>query len=348
METVVQPPADAELQLLTQWGDPFERTRSRKAAALSVGAHIALIAILALMPPVLVPKPEEEPERHVTPIFLPLTPLTQKAPNKGKVTKEFNAAELEPRPRLPKPPGAPASAPPAAPLPPAPPPKQQAAAPPPVLPEAPKVEAPKQPQITAPPIVTPPPQPQIQAQETKPKSPFQEPTTPPPIVPTGRSPFGHDPVEDAIRSATHTPGGNLSLGDNGIFGPGGVGQSPLPGQIGAPGSQIELLTNDQGVDFRPYLARVLNEVRRHWLAILPDSVKLLGRRGTVAIQFAINRQGMVPKLVIVPGRSSGVDSLDRAAVAGISAAQPFPQLPSDFKGDQIVLQFNFAYNMPKK
>ena len=111
METVVQPPADAELQLLTHWGDPIERLRARQAAVLSVLAHLALIVVLVLLPAVLVERPEPEPERHVTPIFLPLTELTQKAPNKGKVSKEFNAAELEPRPRVPRPPGAPSSAP---------------------------------------------------------------------------------------------------------------------------------------------------------------------------------------------------------------------------------------------
>jgi outer membrane biosynthesis protein TonB len=45
---------------------------------------------------------------------------------------------------------------------------------------------------------------------------------------------------------------------------------------------------------------------------------------------------------------SGADALDRAAVAGISAWVPFPPLPSEFKGDRIVLQMNFAYNMPRQ
>ena len=35
----------------------------------------------------------------------------------------------------------------------------------------------------------------------------------------------------------------------------------------------------------------------------------------------------------------------RAAVAGISASNPFPPLPGDFKGNQVRLQFNFAYNL---
>ena len=78
---------------------------------------------------------------------------------------------------------------------------------------------------------------------------------------------------------------------------------------------------------------------------MPEAARL-GRRGKVGIQFAIARNGNVPKLVIVT--NSGTDALDRAAVAGISASNPFPPLPTEFKGDQIRLQFNFAYNMPSR
>jgi TonB family protein len=78
---------------------------------------------------------------------------------------------------------------------------------------------------------------------------------------------------------------------------------------------------------------------------MPESVKL-GRRGKVAIQFSISRDGGVPKLVIA--EASGAEALDRAAVAGISASVPFPPLPAEFKGDRIVLQMNFAYNMPRQ
>jgi TonB family protein len=356
METVVPPAADAELQLLTQWGDPIGRSRSRQAAILSVLAHVALIAVLMYLPEEITERPPEEPVRHVTPLVYPPTPLTQKAPNKGKVAKEFNAADLAPRPRIQSPPGAPA----APPLPPPPAPKQAAAVPPPPLPEAPKVDAaPKElPRAAVPPVVAPvvtppvtPPvtrPPQIQADENKPKSPFENPSTLPPTNPNARLPFGN-PVEDALNKMTHTPDGRLIVGDSGISGPGGLGPAvqQLPG-LGSPGSAVELLTDTQGVDFRPYLYRVLILVRQHWQAILPESVTRLGRRGTVAIQFAIDRQGGVPKLVIVPGRSSGSDALDHAAIAGISASLPFPPLPTGFKGDRIVLEFDFAYNMPKK
>jgi TonB family protein len=120
----------------------------------------------------------------------------------------------------------------------------------------------------------------------------------------------------------------------------GITAQPSPGRIG---SSLELLSDPEGVDFKPYLIKVLSAVRRNWFAVIPESAKF-GRRGKVLIQFSIDRDGNVPKLVIA--MPSGADALDRAAVAGISASNPFPPLPAEFRGNQIRLQFSFLYNMP--
>jgi TonB family protein len=50
---------------------------------------------------------------------------------------------------------------------------------------------------------------------------------------------------------------------------------------------------------------------------------------------------------LVIATSSGTEAFDRAAVAGVSASNPFPPLPADFKGDQIRLQLAFSYNAPR-
>jgi len=107
--------------------------------------------------------------------------------------------------------------------------------------------------------------------------------------------------------------------------------------------QMQLLSDPLGVDFKPYLLQVLARVRRNWLSIVPDSARM-GRRGLVLIQFSIDRSGGVPKLVIAS--PSGITAFDRAAVAGISASNPFPPLPAAYKGDQIRLQMAFSYNLP--
>jgi TonB family protein len=107
-------------------------------------------------------------------------------------------------------------------------------------------------------------------------------------------------------------------------------------------STVELLSDPKGVDFRPYLVQVLSAVRRNWRAVQPESARL-GRRGKVVILFSIDRAGAVPKLVIT--ERSGTEALDRAAIAGVSASEPFPPLPPEFTGAEIRLQLNFLYNM---
>jgi len=229
----------------------------------------------------------------------------------------------------------------AAPATPLPEPPKLASVPPPV-----KTEVPALPSPAAPP----PPPPQIQAQE-KPKVAFESPGEQARISSgRGQVPIpGNSPVADAIHQAIRGNGaGGVTIGDDTESGIGGHSGASvlLPGAPASQASNIQLLSNPLGVDFRPYLTQILAAVRRNWMNILPESVTKLGRRGKVAIQFSIARDGRVPKLVIAV--TSGADPLDRAAVAGISASVPFPPLPTEFKGDRIVLQFNFAYNMPRQ
>jgi TonB family protein len=151
-------------------------------------------------------------------------------------------------------------------------------------------------------------------------------------------------VEDAVRSAQPGGGGGIVVGDVGedLISITGANRVQTNGRVG---SNLQLLSDAQGVDFKPYLIQVLASVRRNWMAIIPESARM-GRRGRVLIQFIIDRQGAVPKLVIAD--PSGTEALDRAAVAGISASYPFPPLPRDYKGDQIRLQLAFSYNLSSK
>lgn len=346
METVAQPPADAELQLLTRWGDPAASARTRKAGVLSVLIHIAAIALILLLPKEIpkAPPQEQEPPHHITPLVEPLTEFTQKAPNKGKISKEFNATSMHPRPRVPAPAGPPVQPRTLTARVPVPPPPAPKAAPPPT--PQPKVEAPPKesaklnlpgpaatpPPLPAPPAAKAPPpvQPQIQAQE-KNQSPFESPAGPAPVVPPSQRRI---PIPD-IGAVIHG-------------GAGGGPAIPVPQPPMMDGSNVELptlLSDPLGVDFRPYLTRLLATVKRNWLAVWPESARS-GRRGKVGVQFAIAKDGSVTK--VVWAFQSGTDALDRAAVAAVSMSNPFPPLPLDFRGERIVLQLNFAYNMPKQ
>ena len=346
METVGQPPADAELHLLTDWGDADASARHKRALIGTVAVHVAVIAVLIAVPPILVEpeKPQETP--HIT-LLEPLTELTQKAPNKGPINKEFETRLESPRVAM----RAPAAPPPKpvsptprpAIIPQAPPPKT--AAPAPALPEPPKIDT----AIKEPPKADLPaiaqnalamPAPQIQPVE-KPKLSLDPVTPAAPSGPggTGRATNPNSAISDAIHDIARGQSSTSIIGDPGASesGFGGLTQRPMPG---TPLSNVQLLSDPGGVDFVPYLRALLQTVKRNWIAVMPQSVKL-GRRGKVVIQFRIAKNGTVTKAVYA--QNSGSDALDRAAIAGISASNPFQPLPSEFKGDSIVLQLNFVY-----
>jgi TonB family protein len=327
---------------LLDWHASDDSRRYWRAGIGTLVVHAGIFALVIALASLTGPAPKQGTQivpdfRQAVHLFLP-SDLTQKAPNKGKVAKEVNVEDLKPRPasleRLPPAPAVRAFKPPnpAPPGPPAP------AAP--RIAEPPKIETPLTAQ-NAPPALpamagTPkaPPPPQIQPVE-QPKLAFETPgqngasenkgerkLTPP-----------KDTVQDAIHAIERGGGGQGSIADE--------PERPLPGQTGMRPELPELLSDPMGVDFRPYLLQILSLVRKNWFAVIPESARL-GNRGVVELQFVIDRNGDVPKLVIAT--PSGSEALDKAAVAAISASVRFPPLPNQFKGQQIRLQFAFKYN----
>jgi TonB family protein len=154
------------------------------------------------------------------------------------------------------------------------------------------------------------------------------------------------PQFEDVTSATGQGGGGLPAGlPDGLRGAlGGPGVN-LDGTapVASSGTQLpQLLSDPQGVDFRPYLAQVLAAVRRYWLSILPRS----GHRGYVSVQFAIERDGTVGKVAFA--QSAGDPTLDRISIAAISGGAPFGPLPVQFRGTEIHVQMNFSYFQPRQ
>jgi TonB family protein len=219
--------------------------------------------------------------------------------------------------------------------------------------EPPKIELPAStPPVVAgivpspvPPVAAPPPPPPPE----KPKLAFESVGAPAPRTapnPNAQVPMPNNSVQQALRNPLPSGGGGGGI----VVGDIGTELNPVPGinqpeTAGRVGSNLQLLSDAKGVDFKPYLVQVLQSVRRNWMAIIPESARM-GRRGRVLIQFIIDKQGGVPKLVIA--EASGTEALDRAAVAGISASYPFPPLPANYQGDQIRLQLAFSYNIPNR
>src|SRR5437764_1948547 len=113
-----------------------------------------------------------------------------------------------------------------------------------------------------------------------------------------------------------------------------------------PKGELEVLSDTMGVDFGPYLQRVVYEVREHWYNLIPESAQApLMKKGKLTIDFAIMKDGRVQGLKIVAG--SGDIALDRPAYGSISGSDPFPPLPGEFKGQFLQLRFKFYYNPDK-
>jgi TonB family protein len=341
---------EPELNLLLEEDPADDWRRWRASAVASVLFHVVLtIALFTFQGAPYQPLP---PERvfvpHVTTLYIP-PELTQKAPNKVPLAKELTVESIAPRPVFKAPAPAPAAkqAEPVKAMPAPPTPPQQVAQTPPkqVMVEAPKIEAPasvqtaqlpKQGQLPPQPVAAP----KLQLQDVNPQP------TSGTGKPTGLIQMPNPGIQEAVRNLSRSGGamGSLSVGDLGADEGGSGAGLNLPSSAGRPHSSLELKSDPMGVDFRPYMLQVIAAVRRNWFAVYPEAARL-GQRGQVVLQFAVVKQGLVTKVVF--NGQSGAKALDQSAVAAISASNPLPPLPAEFKGDRIVLQMTFLYNMQR-
>jgi TonB family protein len=156
-------------------------------------------------------------------------------------------------------------------------------------------------------------------------------------------------IDEALHEALKAP--NSGGGRSGaITGPGprqsGTPGGGPPGQgSGSFGNGYEILTPTEGVDFSDYMHRMLENVRRNWYAVMPQSA-MLGERGRVLLRFKIMANGSVPNDDPAREMGSGKEPLDRAAVSAIRSSNPFEPLPSAFHGPYIEIRIMFLYNLP--
>jgi TonB family protein len=143
-------------------------------------------------------------------------------------------------------------------------------------------------------------------------------------------------IEQAARASLANRGGYG--GDNGDYGIG-------PGQASKALGQLDVLSDTMGVDFGPYLSRVLHDVRQNWYTLIPEVARApLMKKGIVSIDFVITKDGRVDGMRLTQDGTSGDTALDRAAWGGITASNPFPPLPTEFRGQYLALRFHFLYN----
>ncbi len=330
-EEKIDKPLDAP-HLLIQLQDDLSRSRLREAFWISVVAHLLIIITVAMAPKyfpfhhLIAVRTAEDLLRERQATFIELPPDEQKVtarPNskflsdKDRVatsrTPQIDKKTLQElrdarRPGAPAPPSPPAQAPAVA----------QAA------PQQQQQNAQQSP-ATAPPRPAPTETAELRTPAMSAKQAFGGALSP------------GSAIENAARGAAASRGG--------YGGAGGDYGTALP-TGGAVRGNMEILSDTMGVDFGPYLARVLNDVRRNWYQLIPEVARApLMKRGRVAIEFAIMKDGSVAGMRLVD--PSGDVSLDRAAWGGITASNPFQPLPGEFRGNYLALRFRFFYNPDK-
>jgi TonB family protein len=202
--------------------------------------------------------------------------------------------------------------------------QKQAQAPPPQAPQ--QQQAPQKQQAQAPPQTqtpTPspvqPPLPQRQAAQQPAQNPFKT----------------SDSAADMIRNAARGAAKPSNSGDYG---------ANAPSRHGGVAAGADILSDTMGVDFGPYMERVIAATKAAWYPIIPQSARPpLNNKGKVGIEFIIAPDGSVKKMVLK--FPSGDVALDRAAWGGITGASPYPPLPKEFKGPYLALRFGFYYNI---
>ena len=113
-----------------------------------------------------------------------------------------------------------------------------------------------------------------------------------------------DQLREAMRNASRNPGS----GNAGNLGGSGLARHP-----GA-GGDVQILSDQQGVDFRAWLQRWHRETEITWDPLIPDEVNPpLLKSGMVAIRFKVLPNGrLMDGSLQLEGRS-GDTALDRAA-----------------------------------
>ena len=127
---------------------------------------------------------------------------------------------------------------------------------------------------------------------------------------------------------------------------------PSRGEAPQSPSPLVILTPHEGVDFTPYTNDLLQVVKRNWFARIPEEAK--GKPGAeesgaaggkVWVRFKIRKNGKLDHEPTVEV-SSGIKSLDDAAVSAIRASAPFEHLPESFQRARVEMRLVFLYNLP--
>lgn len=141
---------------------------------------------------------------------------------------------------------------------------------------------------------------------------------------------------DAIRQAAQAAALNRG-GNSGNYGQG------LPVEHQGLNTGVDILSDTQGVDFNPYLRRILHDIYVTWLPLIPEEARPpLNKSGETLIRFSILPDGRIGGMHLDGSTQDG--ALDRAAWGSITGVGQFPPLPKEFHGPNLELRIHYLVN----
>jgi outer membrane biosynthesis protein TonB len=309
------------LEKISQYEDERRWQRIREGIWISLLAHIAFFALLYFIPRYVLHQnalidPIQAIKNRKDLTYLDELPDALKEIQKAKpklppikpADTQVDKKTLESLKALEKPKPAPAPAP-----------QQQAENTPPPAPAAQPQPQPVTPPSTAPPVSNPP----LALDNPRP--------APVPARPNFSLNNGSpaDQLRQAMRDSEHSTGTGM--------------RGPAPGRDPRGGGGARILSDTQGLNWDPWLQKAVRETYRTWDPLIPDEVlPPISKRGEVAIVFTVLPNGRLqPKSMTLVGRSGDV-ALDRAAWGAIESAD-YPQLPREFTGPNLQIEFVFDY-----
>jgi TonB family protein len=188
---------------------------------------------------------------------------------------------------------------------------------------------------------------------TQPTPPVPAPALPLPAAPTPRAatPVPEAPSPQAGSKPTfNTPGSANKEMQQAMQGSEHADSAASLGERGsgkgaALGQGVDILSDTQGVNFQPYLQRILREIYEQWIALIPEEARPpLNKQGTTLIRFTINSDGTIAAMHL--DGSTHDDALNRAAWGSITGVGQFPPLPKQFHGPNLELRIHYLVNEP--
>jgi outer membrane biosynthesis protein TonB len=109
------------------------------------------------------------------------------------------------------------------------------------------------------------------------------------------------------------------------------------------GGGVDILSDTQGVDFDPYLKRIIADIKRNWLPLIPaEAEPPISKQGETYIRFVILPDGTIGAMKL-DGSTKDV-AIDHSCWSAITSEGQFPPLPSQFHGPNLELRIHFLVN----